>query len=705
LRFILLIYLILNLQPANAGEAMDAFSAKNYDEAYRIWARDPDKAESQYGIGRIEIEGLGSSPKNISRGIRQITKASESGYRPATQFLADWYEKEGSFLTSIKYLKKLSDGRIFEIETKIISLYIKYTKGDPSGLEEYCESASKLVNLAKQLGVSSNGFVNQRDLALCSVRGKSSIFSKDESVKFLENDALKLLEDKQYDLAYKLFKILPASDKTMYGLGRISFEGLGSNPKDENKGRDMLKLSSDMGNASAKIYLINLINGNFEAELSICKGINENDGNDLKIKCANIIASKLANGSPLIKDYCEILSKTKFSDIKFGQIYINQCSYQGFILFPLKKRAIEELKTSLSNQNIPSYLLKQIFLLISSELINEDSVYYDPLLFESTIRTLDPRLENKNLKDLVNNNVSRKKCADADHSNTNSREKRIAICSLVAYTGDNLIALELAKIFSKNTEYGSMNIAKSREMLSFIQDDSDKIKISKIEIEMLLTLSEGNHKKNLEFIESYLATGLKPNIIFLKQFFDFQNKSILEYDKSPPYTLNEAVRLSNIAIKLDELDIFKSVYSGLLKFSSRDLDGLDNLGGDDSANQKLTNNFKIIKSKIPSSDASQLSIKKDFLSEAYLEKLRSKIKSNIIFPDAQIRSIKGNPAVEVEVNCNTNGNIISRKIISSSGVPGWDQAVLNAFDKTDVLPRGDNNLIPPKLIFVFRPKD
>jgi len=58
----------------------------------------------------------------------------------------------------------------------------------------------------------------------------------------------------------------------------------------------------------------------------------------------------------------------------------------------------------------------------------------------------------------------------------------------------------------------------------------------------------------------------------------------------------------------------------------------------------------------------------------------------------------------VEVRTSPDGTIIARKIIKSSGVKAWDEAVLKAIDKTEVLPRDTDGRVPPALIIEFRPK-
>lgn len=88
-------------------------------------------------------------------------------------------------------------------------------------------------------------------------------------------------------------------------------------------------------------------------------------------------------------------------------------------------------------------------------------------------------------------------------------------------------------------------------------------------------------------------------------------------------------------------------------------------------------------------------------SPSYGGRIRARVKPNIVFTE----DIAGNPTAEVEVRTSPDGTIIARKLIKSSGVPAWDEAVLKAIDKTEVLPRDLDNRVPPSLVISFRPKD
>jgi colicin import membrane protein len=88
-------------------------------------------------------------------------------------------------------------------------------------------------------------------------------------------------------------------------------------------------------------------------------------------------------------------------------------------------------------------------------------------------------------------------------------------------------------------------------------------------------------------------------------------------------------------------------------------------------------------------------------SASYAGRIRARIKPNIVFTE----NINGNPTALVEVRTSPDGTIISRKLTQSSGSRDWDEAVLRAIDKTEVLPRDTDGRVPSPLLISFRPKD
>lgn len=88
-------------------------------------------------------------------------------------------------------------------------------------------------------------------------------------------------------------------------------------------------------------------------------------------------------------------------------------------------------------------------------------------------------------------------------------------------------------------------------------------------------------------------------------------------------------------------------------------------------------------------------------SSSYAGRIAARIKPNIVFLD----ELPTNPRAEVEVRMAPDGTIVGRKLLKSSGVPAWDEAVLKAIDKTETLPRDIDGSVHSPLSIGFRPKD
>lgn len=88
-------------------------------------------------------------------------------------------------------------------------------------------------------------------------------------------------------------------------------------------------------------------------------------------------------------------------------------------------------------------------------------------------------------------------------------------------------------------------------------------------------------------------------------------------------------------------------------------------------------------------------------SASYAGRVAARIRPNVVLTD----TVLGNPRAEVEVRADAEGKILSRRLITSSGSPAWDQAVLRAIDRTGTLPRDTDGRVPPALIIGLRPLD
>lgn len=88
-------------------------------------------------------------------------------------------------------------------------------------------------------------------------------------------------------------------------------------------------------------------------------------------------------------------------------------------------------------------------------------------------------------------------------------------------------------------------------------------------------------------------------------------------------------------------------------------------------------------------------------SASYAGRIMARIKPNIVFGD----SVAGNPLATVEVTLGPDGSIVAKRLIKSSGVRAWDEAVLRAIERTEVLPRDIDGRVPPPFQIDFRPRE
>jgi len=88
-------------------------------------------------------------------------------------------------------------------------------------------------------------------------------------------------------------------------------------------------------------------------------------------------------------------------------------------------------------------------------------------------------------------------------------------------------------------------------------------------------------------------------------------------------------------------------------------------------------------------------------SASYAGRIMARIKPNIVFSDV----VDGNPMATVEVKLAPDGTIIAKRLVKGSGVKAWDDAVLRAIERTEILPRDTDGRVPPQFQIDFRLRD
>lgn len=88
-------------------------------------------------------------------------------------------------------------------------------------------------------------------------------------------------------------------------------------------------------------------------------------------------------------------------------------------------------------------------------------------------------------------------------------------------------------------------------------------------------------------------------------------------------------------------------------------------------------------------------------SAAYAGRILARIKPNIVLT----AEVPDSAETTVEVKCAPDGKIVARRILKSTGHALYEEAVLRAIDKAEVLPRDVDGRVPPTLVLVFKRKE
>jgi colicin import membrane protein len=102
-------------------------------------------------------------------------------------------------------------------------------------------------------------------------------------------------------------------------------------------------------------------------------------------------------------------------------------------------------------------------------------------------------------------------------------------------------------------------------------------------------------------------------------------------------------------------------------------------------------------------DAKGSAQKSSGTSAGYSSRLAALFRKNINFPSPE--SLNGNPKATVEVRVSATGLILSSRLLTSSGVTAWDNAVLRAVEKTERIPADENGSFVSVFPVNFGPKD
>ncbi len=88
---------------------------------------------------------------------------------------------------------------------------------------------------------------------------------------------------------------------------------------------------------------------------------------------------------------------------------------------------------------------------------------------------------------------------------------------------------------------------------------------------------------------------------------------------------------------------------------------------------------------------------------SYTQKVGAKIRNNTVFNGAD--DVSGNPSVEISVELLPDGSIRRLRKTKASGVPGFDEAVTRAIEKSQPFPPDKTGQVPSGFTVSHKPKD
>jgi colicin import membrane protein len=72
-------------------------------------------------------------------------------------------------------------------------------------------------------------------------------------------------------------------------------------------------------------------------------------------------------------------------------------------------------------------------------------------------------------------------------------------------------------------------------------------------------------------------------------------------------------------------------------------------------------------------------------SASYAGRLAAIFKRNVVYPGG-VETITGNPEADIQVRVSPTGDILSARLVRSSGNPSWDEAAVRAIERSERIP-------------------
>jgi TPR repeat protein len=537
------------------ADGMAAFMRKDYNEAYRAWSRNPETAEASYGIGRIVLEGLGSAPRNAEKGLSLLHRSASANYRPAINYLADYYERTGNVQQAIKFLDRLSDNKDLAIEQRILSLLSKSTKVEPTTSAKFCETS---VNISK-LG----GKVKEIDIALCAINGHQSTQTKDEAISLIATSANDAYSKMEYVDAQRLWSLMPEGPESLYGLGVLSLKGLPGTKKNVEKGIALLERSSSAGYKEASRELARHYSsvGDTEKAIAILKKTCEASDQNCNKTLVDLLSK---SNTTLNKEYCERLEGARYSEDSPQHVNYLTCAYSGLSAEMSKEEAASRLKNQLRRN--PTM---QSFAQLAPQLLNRNSTIYSPQDFEKVVWALDSELKNKDIRAIAKNaGITDELISDMPNFTDQQKAEKMSVNFVAALGGNLKKAIVVGRQYSENAIVDKSYISKAQAILGLIESDKETIEYKKIKANILR--ADGRYGSHLNLLSELVKVDKKDEKFIMEQFsFQFSAASTFLTYNEPVYRLDEVNVLAQAIASSNMTEVQITGLPILLKLESK----------------------------------------------------------------------------------------------------------------------------------------
>jgi hypothetical protein len=270
----------------------EAYLKMDYLEAQKIWNSSPETPNSLFGLGMLNLHGLGVK-KNTEKGIGYLEKAVNAGSREAAMELGKHYRNLGDTEKALLFISKgcdEKDANCNRLQAEI------YAKSNPTTLnKEQCERI--------RLAMYPETAPEYTDYLTCTFTGLISDMTKDQAGKKLKEQLIKL---PTINGLIKLGPELLKKSSSLYDL--VEFENIiwridpslqnneiknlaKASGINEDTIADMPNFTEEQKRSRISASLIAAIGGNIKRAIFVAKYFSTSDSNEQSqlIKAKSII--------------------------------------------------------------------------------------------------------------------------------------------------------------------------------------------------------------------------------------------------------------------------------------------------------------------------------------------------------------------------------------------------------------------------------